>query len=91
MHGELNTKKNNTLFTVHEASAIFLCCQWTLKGGEKDMHVAVSIFNLNTIRPLRSDCVTVGEIATGIQKTVESVKSVRPAANRTPILRSSNL
>ena len=55
------------------------------------MHVAVSIFNLNTIRPLRSDCVTVGEIATGIQKTVESVKSVRPAANRTPILRSSNL
>jgi len=44
-------------------------------GREKDVHLAVSIFNLNTIRPLGSDRVTVREIATGIQNTVERVKS----------------
>ena len=44
-----------------------------LEGG--DVRVAVSIFNLNTIRPLGSDGVTVREI-TGIQNTAERVKSI---------------
>ena len=49
--------------------------------GGGDVHVAVSIFNLNTILPLRSDRFTVRETAAGIQNTVERVRSVLPAVN----------